>query len=81
MSAPLTKEDVKEAVTEVFETFGFDLERKSRIRSNMEFLDRLHGSAETVGDAGKKAAATTLVTGLLGLVWLGLGDKIRGLFH
>lgn len=77
----LTKDDVKEAVTEVMESFGFDSNNKAKMRSNLEFLDRFKRSSDQVTSAGRKALATVLVTGVAGMLWLGFKETIVSWFH
>lgn len=69
-------EVVLRTISTILTSFGIEEEDRVELRLDFQHLRRWRKASEQVERAGWKALATTLVVGLLGLIWLGIQAKI-----
>jgi hypothetical protein len=68
-------EVVLKTIATILTSFGIDEEDRVELRADFQHLRRWRKSAEQVEKAGWKAIATVIVTGICGLIWLGIQTK------
>lgn len=59
----------------ILTSFGIEEEDRIELRADFQHLRRWRKASEQVERAGWKAIATVLVTGICGLIWLGIQAK------
>lgn len=65
-------EVVMKAVATILTGFGIEEEERLEFKADLNHLRRWRKSVEQAGNYGLKAIVTVLVTGFLGVVWLGI---------
>lgn len=65
-------EVVLKAVATILTSFGIEEDDRLELRADFVHLRKWRKSGEAIGDYGIKAVVTVLVTGFLGLIWLGI---------
>lgn len=68
-------EVVLKTLSTILTSFGIEEEDRVELRADFQHLRRWRKASEQVERAGWKAIATVLVTGLCGLIWLGIQAK------
>lgn len=70
-------EDLNAEVTKnVLSRLGFDVDNPKEVRADLEHLRRWRVSVNKVSTIGMGAAITTIVSGLLAAVWIGVSHLI-----
>lgn len=62
-------------ISTILTSFGIEEEDRIELRADFQHLRRWRKASETVERAGWRAMATVLITGICGLIWLGLTTK------
>ena len=68
-------EVVLRTISTILTSFGIEEEDRVELRLDFQHLRRWRKASEQVEKAGWKAIATVLITGLCGLIWLGIQAK------
>lgn len=68
-------EVVLRTISTILTSFGIDEEDRIELKADFTYLRRWRKAGEQVEKAGWKAIATVLVTGICGLIWLGIQMK------
>lgn len=67
---------VKSAVAEALESFGFEASDKKETQADFRHLRRWRKSTERIEAVGWSVAIGTIVSGVLGALWLGIKTAI-----
>lgn len=62
-------------ISTILTSFGIEDEDRVELRADFQHLRRWRKASEQVERAGWRAIATVLITGVCGLIWLGLQAK------
>lgn len=68
-------EVVLRTISTILTSFGIEEEDRIELKADFQHLRRWRKASEQVERAGWKAIATVLVTGICGLIWLGIQTK------
>lgn len=68
-------EVVLRTISTILTSFGIDDEDRIELKADFQHLRRWRKASEQVERAGWKAIATVIVTGICGLIWLGIQTK------
>lgn len=71
-------------VRNIFLILGVDIaesEQLFRLQADFIHLRRWRMAIEKAESVGGKVVVTTIVSGLMGALWLGFSDKIKALLH
>lgn len=68
-------EVVLRTISTILTSFGIEEEDRIELRRDFEHLRRWRKASEQIERAGWKAIVTVLVTGICGLIWLGIQTK------
>ena len=68
-------EVVLRTISTILTSFGIEEEDRIELRADFQHLRRWRKATEQVQQAGWKAVATVIATGLCGLIWLGIQTK------
>lgn len=68
----MTEQEVEDIIVRTLARMGFHNDELSEIRKDQAFVRRFRVSTEQMTSAGKKAGVTVIVSGVLGLIWLGV---------
>jgi hypothetical protein len=68
-------EVVLRTISTILTSFGIEEEDRVELRLDFQHLRSWRKASEQVQRAGWKAVATVLVTGICGLIWIGLQAK------
>jgi hypothetical protein len=68
-------EVVLRTISTILTSFGIDEEDRIELRRDFDHLRRWRKASEQIERAGWRAVITVLVTGLCGLIWLGVQAK------
>lgn len=63
-------------ISTILTSFGIEEEDRVELRADFQHLRRWRKASEQVEKAGWRAIATVLITGICGLIWLGLQTKL-----
>lgn len=66
---------VLQTISTILTSFGIEEEDRAELRADFQHLRRWRKASETVEKAGWRAIATVLITGVCGLIWLGIQTK------
>lgn len=66
---------VLQTISTILTSFGIEEEDRAELRADFQHLRRWRKASETVEKAGWRAIATVLITGICGLIWLGIQTK------
>lgn len=62
-------------ISTILTSFGIEEEDRVELRADFQYLRRWRKAGEQVEKAGWRAMVTVLVTGICGLIWLGIQAK------
>lgn len=62
-------------ISTILTSFGIEEEDRVELRADFQYLRRWRKAGEQVEKAGWRAMVTVLVTGICGLIWLGIQTK------
>jgi hypothetical protein len=68
-------EVVLRTISTILTSFGIEEEDRIELKADFQHLRRWRKASEQVERAGWKAIATVIVTGICGLIWLGIQTK------
>ena len=68
---PLDRDDIKQIVAEVLEQVGLDQQNKGELRADFLYLRKWRKSVEQIQGFTVRALITVVVTGFLGMMWMG----------
>lgn len=68
-------EVVLKTIATILTSFGIEEEDRIELRADFQHLRRWRKATDQVERAGWKAIATIIVTGICGLIWLGVQAK------
>jgi hypothetical protein len=68
-------EVVLRTISTILTSFGIDEEDRTELRRDFDHLRRWRRASEQIERAGWKAIITVIVTGICGLIWLGIQTK------
>lgn len=69
-------EVVLRTISTILTSFGIEEEDRMELRRDFDHLRRWRKASEQIERAGWRAVITVLVTGLCGLIWLGIQTKL-----
>jgi len=69
-------EVVLRTISTILTSFGIEDEDRVELRADFQHLRRWRKASEQVESAGWKAMVMVLVTGVCGLIWLGIKAKL-----
>jgi hypothetical protein len=69
-------EVVLRTISTILTSFGIEEEDRIELRRDFDHLRRWRKASEQIERAGWKAIATVLVTGICGMIWLGIQAKL-----
>lgn len=69
---PLDRDDIKQIVAEVLEQVGLDQQNRHELRADFAHLRRWRKSVEQIQGFTFRAIITVVVTGFLGMIWMGI---------
>lgn len=62
-------------ISQILTSFGIEEEDRAELRADFQFIRRLRTSSDQMQRAGWRAVITVFVTGICGLIWLGVQAK------
>lgn len=68
-------EVVLKTISTILTSFGIEEEDRIELRADFQYLRSWRKASEQIQRAGWKTVATVIVTGLCGLIWLGIQTK------
>jgi hypothetical protein len=71
-SAEHIDDTVLKTVSAILTSFGIEEDERKEIRADFLYVRKLRKSTETITRVGWTAAITVIVTGFLGVLWLGI---------
>jgi hypothetical protein len=73
---PLDRDDIKQIVNEVLEQVGLDQQNRAELRADFLYLRKWRKSVEQIHGFTLRALITVVVTGFLGMMWMGVKTLI-----
>src|ERR1700759_2046681 len=71
-------EGVLKTLTQMLTTYGIEEDNRAEMRADLLHLRRWRKASETIEKTTWRTMVTVLVTGALGLLWLGIQSKFFG---
>lgn len=68
---PLDRDDIKQIIQEVLESVGLDQQERAELRADFNHLRKWRKSVEQLQGFTFRAIVTVVVTGFLGMMWMG----------
>ncbi len=69
---PLDRDDIKQIIQEVLESVGLDQQERIELRADFNHLRKWRKSVEQIQGFTLRAIITVVVTGFIGMIWMGV---------